>query len=197
MLASANLVTDAALLLAEALPLLRQFPGPQAVVLWAMVALVVPLQQHCLRIASLESACWPRAEAEVADGAALVHRLVQEQRACAPAALTCHAQGQASQGRFRTARAGNYTHDVADEKTSSKHCVRLEQEPHRHAVQSVILPKARLMHERGVAEVTCDEFSRPVGWDHRHPDRYLLLASKLRLARLPAHSCLIELPWRW
>ena len=149
MLASANLVTDAALLLAEALPLLRQFAGPQAVVLWAMVALVVPLQQHCLRIASLESACWPRAEAEVADGAALVHRLVQEQRACAPAALTCHAQGQASQGRFRTARAGNYTHDVADEKTSSKHCVRLEQEPHRHAVQSVILPKARLMHERG------------------------------------------------
>ena len=98
MLASANL---AALLLAEALLLLRQ-----AVVLLAMVALKLPLQQHCLRIASLESACWPRPKTKVADGAALVHRLVQEQRACASAALTCHAQGQASSGRERTARAG-------------------------------------------------------------------------------------------
>ncbi len=96
MLASANLVTYAALLLAEALLLLWQLPRPQAVVLRAMVALVVPLQQHCLRIASLQPACWSRPEAEVANGAALVYRLVQEQRACAPATLTCHAQGQAS-----------------------------------------------------------------------------------------------------
>lgn len=43
----------------------------------------------------------------------------------------------------------NYTRAVADDTISSKHCVRLQHEPHRHGVHGIIRPQARLMHEGG------------------------------------------------
>jgi hypothetical protein len=77
-------------LLADALLDLRQLPRPQAVVLRPVITLKLLLEQHRLRIASLEALRRLRTEHECADVFAVVPALVHQEVACAAFALSCY-----------------------------------------------------------------------------------------------------------
>ena len=83
------LVAETALLFADALLLCWRHVSQHAVVLRAVIALVVLLQQHRLRVAPLEAVRRQRPETELADVVALIHALVQQEFAGASSTLSC------------------------------------------------------------------------------------------------------------